>query len=98
MVTPRTRNNQIDRDRRKVDSHVGKEAYPETCPRCGWACTHLTKVFWDSPWNAYGGICTQCIIEACAVFDRDGWPHDPRDDVLIEKPKPEAEPAKKLFD
>lgn len=97
MVTPRTRDNPMDRGRKKLDSHVGNPSFPETCPRCGLPCTHRTIVFWESPWNEFGGICTQCIVEACNHFDMNGWPHDPRDDVL-KKPKAEVEPAKRLFD
>lgn len=53
---------------------VGDEAFPLTCPRCGWPCRDLRPVYWASPWNAHGGLCGQCCQEAAARFDEVGWP------------------------
>lgn len=97
MVTPRTRANPLDRvEQWRIDKdHVGKDNMPETCPRCGWACTHLVKAYWDSPWNQYGGFCSQCIREAAAKFENSSWPVDPRD--MKQERAPIAERPPELF-
>lgn len=81
---PRTRDAKVKRDPRilkRFAAHVGDDAYPETCPRCGWPCTHLVRAYWNSPWNDHGGFCTICCQEAERRFDRDGWPPDPAEEI-----------------
>lgn len=78
MVMPRTRETRLFRERWRIDKeHVGKESMKETCPRCGWPCTHTVTPYYDSPWKAYGGFCSQCCLEAVATFEQKGWPPDP---------------------
>lgn len=98
---PRTLRNQLQRSRYNLSPHVSKhqdEQFPLVCARCGWACNHLVPVYWDSPWNAYGGICSQCCIEASIAFDIDGWPPDPAEAaaeaarVAAMGPEPAVEP------
>jgi hypothetical protein len=80
MVEPRTRATRVNRDISKMDkAHVGDESFPETCPRCGWPCTHLVTTYWGSPFNEWGGLCSECVKGAVFVFDRDGWPADPHE-------------------
>ncbi len=55
---------------------VGHDSFPLTCPRCGWPCRHVWPVYWDSPWNALGGMCGQCMQEAAERFDVVGWPEE----------------------
>lgn len=77
---PRTRENRLKRDPQRVrrfKDHVGGDSMPETCPRCGWPCTHLVRAYYVSVWNDHGGICTLCCQDAQMRFDRDGWPPDP---------------------
>ena len=82
MTQPRTRDNRLQRDAQVIDeAHVGDDSMPETCPRCGWPCTHTVVAYWDSPWNEHGGICSQCIREAVANFERNGWPPEPAQDT-----------------
>ena len=56
------------------------------CPRCGWACDHLVVAYYPSVWNEHGGICSQCIIEAVAKYEADGWPEEPSQ-PKIEEPE-----------
>lgn len=98
MTQPRTRADKLPRDPKRVrrfSEHVGNDAYPETCPRCGWPCTHLVKAYFDSVWNEHGGICTLCCQDAVIRFDRDGWPPDPRDEIEPEVDRAE-EPEKPM--
>ena len=88
-VTPRSRQTRLPRSKDGIDTkHVGDDTMLNTCPRCGWPCTHLVRAYWNSPWNPHGGICSQCIKEAVRIFDRDGWPPEPQP----ERPKPQSTP------
>lgn len=64
---------------RRFEDNVGKDSMLETCPRCGWPCTHTVTAYWDSLWNQHGGFCTQCCDEAANKFDRTSWPELPED-------------------
>ena len=80
----RTRANKLPHKGIIDKAHVGDADMPETCPRCGWACTHLTSAYWESPWNTYGGMCSECCKEAAARFDVTGWPPEPVEDEVEE--------------
>lgn len=101
MVTPRTRDNRLDRQRgdwKRHTANVGKDSMENTCPRCGWPCTHLVHAYFDSPWNEHGGICTQCCHEANLRFDVVGWPDDPHLQLQIEADaQPQVEEPPELF-
>jgi hypothetical protein len=76
MATPRTRDTRLPRDPKKLicTTTVGDETMAETCPRCGWPCTHLVVPYHDSVWIEHGGVCCECCQEAAMVYEKTEWP------------------------
>lgn len=55
-----------------IDDPSLSEPLVATCPRCELVVRYLVPAYWKPP--DHPGFCSICCEEACALFDRDGWP------------------------
>ncbi len=78
VVWPKSNKNRANREQsgNRCARRTLNEQFHLTCPRCGWAARHLIVPYYESRFELFGGICSQCCVEAVKSYSRKGWPDE----------------------